>query len=215
MFKRGIIVFIFLLIFIIGNKFWDFYDRESSKFEDSVVGQPKTLGGAPSIESNSIQPDLVLAPEADLLENALEIGMLGNSPVLQDLTLGFASAGVMKEFINSAERNGIEIIDRMDSLNTVRFAVTDLGKASRYFDELKEDVEPQYNYRVRTPELPRPEFLEGEKNFGANADKWMGTPEERRDWGSGVKVAILDSGIDHTQDLAIGIVIVTHARHIV
>ena len=198
MVKRVIPVFIFLLIVIIGNKFWDFYDRESSKFEDPVVDQPKTLESTLSIENDSIQPDLALAPEADLWENALELTMLGNSPVLQDLTLGFASAGAMREFINAAGRNGIEIIDRVDSLNTVRFAVTDLEKASRYFDEFEDDVEPQYNFRVRTPELPGPEFLEGEKNFGAHADKWMGTPEERRDWGSGVKVAILDSGIDQS-----------------
>jgi thermitase len=198
MVKRVIPVFIFLLIVIIGNKFWDFYDRESSKFEDPVVDQPKTLESTLSIENDSIQPDLALAPEADLWENALELTMLGNSPVLQDLTLGFSSAGAMREFINAAGRNGIEIIDRVDSLNTVRFAVTDLGKASRYFDEFEDDVEPQYNFRVRTPELPGPEFLEGEKNFGAHADKWMGTPEERRDWGSGVKVAILDSGIDQS-----------------
>ena len=59
--------------------------------------------------------------------------MLGNSPVLQDLTLGFASAGAMREFINAAGRNGIEIIDRVDSLNTVRFAVTDLGKSLSLF----------------------------------------------------------------------------------
>ena len=196
MVKRGILVFIFLLVFIIGNKFWDFYDRESSKFEDPAVRQLKTLGNLPSVESGPMRPDLVLAPEVDGWEDALELGMLGNSPVLQDLTLGFPSAGEMREFLNSAVRNGIEIIDRVDSLNTVRFSVTDLGKASRYFGELEDYVEPQYNYRVRTPELPRPEFLEGEKNFGAHADKWMGTPEERRDWGSGVKVAILDSGID-------------------
>ena len=82
MVKRVIPVIIFLLIVIIGNKFWDFYDRESSKFEDPVVDQPKTLESTLSIENDSIQPDLALAPEADLWENALELATLGNSPVL-------------------------------------------------------------------------------------------------------------------------------------
>ena len=42
------------------------------------------------------------------------------------------------------------------------------------------------------------QFLEGEKSFGDKADDWIGIPEEREDWGRGVKVAILDSGIDRT-----------------
>ena len=104
----------------------------------------------------------------------------------------------MRKFINSAEANGIELIDQMDALKTIRFKVSNLARASRYFDQFEDEMEPQFNYRVRTPELPRPEFLEGEKSFGDKADDWIGTPAEREDWGRGVKVAILDSGIDRT-----------------
>ena len=74
--------------------------------------------------------------------------------------------------------------------------MNDLKKASQYFDSLDGGMEPEFNYRVQSPELPRAEFLEGEKEFGANAYDWLGTPRDRQDWGRGVKVAIIDSGID-------------------
>ena len=92
-------------------------------------------------------------------------------------------------------------------MKTVRLRVSDLGKASRYFDKTDNGEEPNYNYRVRAPELPRAEFLEGEKGFGSSADDWMGTPQDRQDWGRGVKVAILDSGIDQAHSNLNGVAI--------
>ena len=56
----------------------------------------------------------------------------------------------MRKFVNSAEANGIELIDQMDALKTIRFKVSNLARASRYFDQFEDDMEPQFNYRVRT-----------------------------------------------------------------
>ncbi|MEJ6622794.1 MAG: S8 family serine peptidase [Opitutae bacterium] len=116
--------------------------------------------------------------------------------MLQDLTLGFKSLAAMKDFIIEAKKNGIQIRDQLDQVSMVRVRIRDLTKAAHFMDQWDEEIEPQYNFRVQTPELPRAEFLDNEKGFGANANQWMGTPEERKEWGRGIKVAILDSGID-------------------
>ena len=55
--------------------------------------------------------------------------------------------------------------DRSAELKTVRLRVLDLDQASRYFDKMENEEEPHYNYRVRSPELPRAEFLEGEEKL--------------------------------------------------
>ncbi len=205
MFRGVLFGLVILLIVMIGIKFWDFYDGESRKFETSIVQKGETSEKAYFVESVPFQSDLEFQSDFDFWEEGLEFAMFDNSPVLQDLTLGFTSDEKMRKFISSSKRNGFEVVDQMDELKTVRFKVTDLGKASRYFGDFKEDVSPQFNYRVRTPQLPRAEFLEGEKDFGASADQWIGTPEERKDWGRGVKVAILDSGIDQSHSNLSGV----------
>ena len=191
---------ILLLLVMIGLKFWDFSDSESRKFEEPIGMDDKISQNPKPVMDKSMEakPRTELEPDYGSLEEALELSMLSNSPILKDLTLGFSSVQAMRKFVNSAEANGIELIDQMDALNTIRFKVSNLARASRYFDQFEDEMEPQFNYRVRTPELPRPEFLEGEKSFGDKADEWIGTPAEREDWGRGVKVAILDSGIDRT-----------------
>ena len=200
MVKGFLLGLILLLLVMIGLKFWDFSDSESRKFEEPIGMDDKISQNPKPVMDKSMEakPRTELEPDYGSLEEALELSMLSNSPILKDLTLGFSSVQAMRKFVNSAEANGIELIDQMDALKTIRFKVSNLARASRYFDQFEDEMEPQFNYRVRTPELPRPEFLEGEKSFGDKADEWIGTPAEREDWGRGVKVAILDSGIDRT-----------------
>ncbi len=200
MVRAVLIGLILLLLFMIGLKFWDFSDAESRKFVGLAEQKEKISQISQPVHStakNSESKTEIILRD-DYLEEALELSMLSHSPILKDLTLGFGTQQEMNDFINSARANGIKIIDQMDSLKTVRFSVSDLGKASGFLDSFDHEINPEFNYRVRTPVLPRAEFLDGEKSFGDKADEWIGTPEERKDWGQGVKVAILDSGIDRS-----------------
>jgi subtilisin family serine protease len=63
-------------------------------------------------------------------------------------------------------------------------------------DEWGDEISTQYNYRVRQPQAPRSEVIEGEKEFGGQAPDWLGAPVDRENWGRGIKVAVIDSGID-------------------
>ena len=114
--------------------------------DDKISQNPKPVVD----KSMDAEPRTELEPDYGSLEEALELSMLSNSPILKDLTLGFSSVQAMRKFVNSAEANGIELIDQMDALKTIRFKVSNLARASRYFDQFEDEMEPQFNYRVRT-----------------------------------------------------------------
>ena len=130
------------------------------------------------------------------LRDELLVQSLSGSKVLKDLTLGFASGPQMERFRDEADRNGIRILGEIAGLATLRIRITDLARASRFMDEWEDEISTHYNYRVRQPELPREEVFEGEKAFGGQAPDWLGAPVDRDNWGRGIKVAVIDSGID-------------------
>ncbi len=125
---------------------------------------------------------------------------LEGSRVLRDLTLGFSSSEKMESFRADAEKNGIRVLGSISELATVRVRIRDIPDALRYMDrdEWSGEISPQYNYPVQQPAPPRSESLEGEKEFADGASDWLGVSEDRADWGKGVKVAVLDSGVDVT-----------------
>ena len=125
---------------------------------------------------------------------------LEGSKILRDLTLGFSSREKMERFRAEAERNGIRVLGSIPELATIRVRIHDITDALRYMDgdEWSDEISPQYNYPVQQPSPPRSESLEGEKEFADGASDWLGVSEDRADWGKGVKVAVLDSGVDVT-----------------
>lgn len=146
-----------------------------------------------------------LYPSNSFQYDELDMALLANSNVLKDLTIGFDSLESMDLFLSGAENNGIQILDQMNELSFLRIRVSDLSKAAQFMEQWEN--EPQYNYPVRAPVLPRAEFLEGEKSFGPNANEWLGVADKREEWGRGVKVAILDSGVDRLHDTLDGVFI--------
>jgi thermitase len=197
MFNRLLIGFGLLFFIFLVFKLDKFINKDTSEFVQTLNPQESAEPPEEMVPlSNSITDLNVEISLPTQIERELDLSTLVDSPILKDLTLGFATTLSMQTFLAQAEANGFRVRDRSAELKTIRLRVTDLDKASRYLDKMENEEEPHYNYRVRSPELPRAEFLEGEKSFGANADQWIGIPEERNDWGRGVKVAILDSGID-------------------
>jgi len=197
MFNRTIVLMFFVFLFLGGIIFWLSSKEDLIKVDSSLNSEPSDDIQNLKRVSQSVKKNVDLDFDLSIPQNDyLDLSAFANSEMLQDLTLGFKSLVAMKNFIIDAEKNGIQIRDQLDQVSMVRVKIRDLSKAAHFMDEFGEEIEPQYNFRIRTPELPRADYLDGEKGFGANANQWMGTPEERKEWGRGVKVAILDSGID-------------------
>lgn len=191
---------------MIGVKFLDFSGVESSLIVGDKLTQSTPNGKHLPIIPKSLSPSQSQSiDEIPFSEDSSYLWDYAHAPILKDLTLGFSSLQKMKTFLDSAPMNGIKIRGKSDALLTVRFAVLDLQRASEFFDNAEDPIDPQFNHRLRTPVLPRAEYLEGEKSFGAGADVWLGVSDERQDWGRGVKVAVLDSGVDRTHSNLAGV----------
>ena len=115
---------------------------------------------------------------------------------LLDITLGFPRSESANEFETAAYANGFEVLESIPSLGVLRVRITDFAKAMDTLDELGGGLEFTRNPRVRLPQLPETHRIVGEKGFGDQAFDWLGAPKDRKHWGEGMKVAILDSGID-------------------
>ncbi len=113
-----------------------------------------------------------------------------------ELLVSFADLQSYRDFLASAEHNGIRIIDRNDFLNSIRLGVDDEEAASRIRDLAGSDASFDYNYVVAAPTSPQPS-PSGRAGvpFENQALEWLGVPREHEDWGQGVKIAILDTGV--------------------
>jgi hypothetical protein len=172
---------------------------------DKIVGQPekpriKSKDRIEELNRLAFLEEWRKLTESQGVADELIGQSLEGSRILQDLTLGFSSREKMERFRAEAQRNGIRVLGSIPALATVRVRIRDISNALRYMDgdEWSGEISPQYNYPVRQPAPPRMESLEGEKEFADQASDWLGVADDRTDWGKGVKVAVLDSGVDLT-----------------
>ena len=203
---RNFVLLILAFMLLIGGILWNFDNLNFNTVENS--NNPEhSLKFIEDREISSFEEEneSVLYPSNSFEYDELNMALLANSNVLKDLTVGFDSLESMDLFLSGAESNGIQILGQMKELSFVRIRVSDLSMAAQFLEDW--DNEPQYNYPVYAPVLPRAEFLEGEKSFGPNANNWLGVPDKREEWGRGVKVAILDSGVDRLNDSLDGVFI--------
>ena len=114
-----------------------------------------------------------------------------------ELLVSFADPQTYRAFLASSKNNGIRIIDRSDLLNSIRLGIDNKEAASRICNLAGSEASFDYNYVVTAPNNPHPSPSEkAGVPFDKQALEWLGVPKENEDWGEGVKVAILDTGID-------------------
>ena len=113
----------------------------------------------------------------------------------------FDSAVAMAAAIQQARANGIEVIAVIDALNAVRFrASSEAARAALAAISQNADMVGS-NYFVRLPtEIPPvdPSRVVGDQGFEDTVLDFMGVPVDNAALGSGVTIAILDTGIDRS-----------------
>ena len=141
--------------------------RESSGRTDPVKSGT-TLKGQKIRDDHSSQPNSKL----------IDLSMIFDSPILEDLTLGFSSPDEMKKFLTKARANGFQIRE-IRGITNGSFKSYRLRYSFQYFARSEYETEPQFNHQVRSPELPRAEFLEERKASGLMLTNGLVYPKNR------------------------------------
>ncbi len=102
----------------------------------------------------------------------------------------FDSAEAMRRFLASLDGTGIAVLGRLDALNTLRLGVLDADALASLLDGSEET-----GY-IFPAEIPGQGTVQnGAVGFGSQFLSWLGADGDRSNWGKGVTVAVLDTGV--------------------
>ena len=100
---------------------------------------------------------------------------------------------------------GIKLVESLAELGVVRVKVLDTKKALPLLTEYISHNQISPNYTMRQPLPPRKELVLNEASFSDSYIEWLGGRDDRANLGTGVKVALLDSGVDLSHPMLAGV----------
>ena len=153
-----------------------------------------------SAKTSAIEPKPGRANAVDWQE-ALESLHRARSAVASELLLQFDSGEAMRRFMAAAGKQGLRMVSSREALKLLRVGFA--GKTAELAQLLREQegikaLSP--NHLIWVPGIgtspqPDPNNAGGEAAVGERALSMIGAAADRRHWGLGVKVAVLDTGI--------------------
>jgi subtilisin family serine protease len=172
-----------------------------------------SLKGERQVEQAKVQP-VPSRPEADdgpvltvspisATEDVLELEALLDAPtaVPNEAVLTFDNADALNRFLRSAGAHGLQVLARLDGLNGVRVGFSDVESLAKYLKSQADSpdrpqVEP--HMWLMTPPLPRAatDNQGGAQEVGTAFLESINATGDRSQWGKGVTVAVLDTGIE-------------------
>ena len=111
----------------------------------------------------------------------------------------------MEDLRKNASTSGIKLVESLAELGVVRVRILDTSKALRLLNEYISNDQLSPNYLMRQPLPPRKEMILDKASFSDSYIKWLGGGEDRDNLGAGVKVALLDSGVDLSHPMLAGV----------
>ena len=186
--RRYLLLIIPLMLTVLLGWFWW---RNTSAPEPVVSGTPQRIGATDKQEFVPYVPSPVNGSAATtgvpLPENTKDA-------IPGEFTVAFKNREAMEAFLEEAEARGIKILATLPELMMVRLS----SSRSALQPLLSDDMSVDYNYRVGVPGFPDLRFWQSENlsAFAGEALNFLGVPDfgERVSWGSGVTVAVLDTG---------------------
>ena len=127
------------------------------------------------------------APKFQRDDEALEAGALPGQRILI-----FNDQTALENFLKRAG-DGIRLMGRLDALNALRIAFFDPDDLAGLLDGSEQE---SFVYPVDVPPPPgEGTAQEGAVALGAGLLDWLGVSGDNSTWGSGVKIAVLDTGV--------------------
>ena len=105
----------------------------------------------------------------------------------------------------NASISGVKLVESLVELGVVRVKIVNTEKALPLLTEYISNNQLSPNYMMRRPLPPRKELVLDEGSFSDSYVKWLGGGDDRTNLGAGVKVALLDSGVDISHPMLAGV----------
>ncbi len=109
----------------------------------------------------------------------------------------FPSAEELEAFLAQVMKLGGRVLGVIPRLGIARIAFDSVEQGRAIRDLVPSTAAADYNFLVTVPDAPNPSSDPGGPylGFGSEALTWLGVPADNSQWGAGIKVAILDTGI--------------------
>ncbi len=138
----------------------------------------------------------------DRLWRLLRRKLNSTDAIRQEALLKFRSPEAFRDFLSRSDQSGLKILGRLDGLRAIRVGFDDLDKLGVTIESDAGAYEAvDANFIVRVPDPPDPELrssVSGAAPFGGDVFlQAIGADGDRSTWGSGITVAVLDTGIEN------------------
>lgn len=107
----------------------------------------------------------------------------------------FKNQAALEDFLKRAGEK-VRILGRLDALNALRIGFLDYDELASLLDGEEEE---SLIYPVDVPAPGDVPVQEGAVALGANLLEWLGITGDNSQWGAGVRIAILDTGVTASQ----------------
>lgn len=122
----------------------------------------------------------------------------GADSIRNEFVFRFKNADDMAQFLRAARGRGVEVLGTLDKLVAVRVRVRDLDQLAELLHDAPHPDDWGNNHWFHLPD-PRGGIVKLPEGvytaFGDTALAWLGVTGDHSNWGQGVTVAILDTGI--------------------
>lgn len=147
-------------------------------------------GGAAVTRANNPAAEALLRKLRDAVAHG------GSRP--NETVLTFRNRAALARFLQRANREGLTVLGRIGALRAVRVGYHDLGALQRELTRHAGDYSDlSGNYLVAIPQPPprQDRTAVNEIPFGNAALSFVGAAGDRANWGRGVTIAVLDTGV--------------------
>jgi len=115
-----------------------------------------------------------------------------DSAISNERIVRFNSEEDFQAFLKKARDRGITILETIDRFNAARVRFSNYNDLADLIDKESEGL----NYIVNLPRPPADGSIQdGAVGFGNSLKSWLGITGDNSNWGAGIKVAVIDSGV--------------------
>ena len=200
---------VFICLFLVAANIAYRFGKQNSEKGDAVLQDSESLTVNQFEHRNPSSKLLrVVEPNNRKLGSNDEIGSVLESINPQNDWIVSLNGASRDKFLSNYVSSGIEIMDQIPELGIIRFSITDSIKALPLINKMMEEDHLSFNSPLRQPLSPRKEEILENLEFSDSFIEWMGGAPSRAQFGKGIKVALLDSGVNQNHPMLAGVTVI-------